>query len=402
MKRVYKLTPVREYDVAGVESWLEDMARRGLYLKKFRPLFCTFERGEPGEVRYRLEPHRRVLDDELPQSMLELYEQFGWDCVDEVNCSMLIFSTRNPDAPELHTDPELQETQWRKLYKSARNGFVANLLLALVILAFAGYLLLGGGTPVKSLIVTSVFSLALLELWVIAQLMVSIPDLSLLSAAARRLKEGVPLGHRAVYPRRRPWAVPAFLVSLIVLLVMIVGNYILPFTGGGIRPLDEVQNFTPLSLASLEGPGYQPDAYVSVGTDYANFSRQEHYLLCWHQWEVVETGKWSEDGQWTRMEIQWYDLALPFLARSLAQEQLEAATRLEDDIWWTAPTDETRTWNITQYPGQGLDYLAVAREESGRFQIAAAALDGRTAVVRYTGQGNLSDHLEEIAAMVHP
>lgn len=402
MKRVYKLTPVREYDVAGVESWLEDMARRGLYLKKFRPLFCTFQRGEPGEVRYRLEPHRRVLDDELPQSMLELYEQFGWDCVDEVNRSMLIFSTRNPDAPELHTDPELQETQWRKLYQSARNGFVANLLLALVVLAFTGYLLLGEGTPVLSLVETSVLPLALLELWVIAQLMVSIPDLSLLSAAVRRLKEGIPLEHRAVYPRRRPWAVPAFLVSLLVLLVMIVGNYILPFTGGGIRPLDEVQDFTPLSLASLEGPDYQPDAYVSGGTDYANFSRQEHYLLCWHQWEVVETGKWSEDGQWTRMEIQWYDLALSFLARPLAQEQLEAATRLEDDIWWTAPEDEERTWTITQYPGQGLDYLAVAREEGGRFQIAAAALDGRTAVVRYTGQGNLSDHLEEIAAMVRP
>lgn len=402
MKRVYKLTPVREYDVAGVESWLEDMARRGLYLKEFRPLFCTFERGEPGEVRYRLEPHRRVLDDELPQSMLELYEQFGWECVDEVNRSMLIFSTRNPDAMELHTDPELQETQWRRLYQSARNGFVANLLLALVVLAFTGYLLLGEGTPVLSLVETSVLLLALLELWVIAQLMVSIPDLSLLSAAVRRLKEGIPLEHRTVYPRRRPWAVPAFLVSLIILLVLIVGNYILPFTGGGIRPLDEVQDFTPLSLASLEGPDYQPDAYVSGGTDYANFSRQEHYLLCWHQWEVVETGKWSEDGQWTRLEIQWYDLALPFLARPLAQEQLEAATRLEDDIWWTAPEDETRTWNITQYPGQGLDYLAVAQEEGGRFQIAAAALGGRTAVVRYTGQGNLSDHLEEISAMVRP
>lgn len=251
MKRVYKLTPVREYDVAGVESWLEDMARRGLYLKKFRPLFCTFERGEPGEVRYRLEPHRRVLDDELPQSMLELYEQFGWDCVDEVNRSMLIFSTRNPDAPELHTDPELQETQWRKLYKSARNGFVANLLLALALLAFTGYLLLGKGTPVLSLVEDSILPLVLLELWVIAQLMVSIPDLSLLSAAVRRLKEGVPLEHRAVYPRRRPWAVPAFLVSLTILLVLIVGNYILPFTGGGLRPLDEVQDFTPLSLASL-------------------------------------------------------------------------------------------------------------------------------------------------------
>ena len=403
MKRVYKLTPVREYDIAGVESWLEDMARRGLYLIKFRPLFCTFQRGEPAQVRYRLEPHhRRVLDDELPQSMLELYEQFGWDCVDEVNRSMLIFSTRNPDAPELHTDPELQEAQWRKLYQSARNGFAANLLLALALLAFTGYLLLGEGTPVLSLVESSVLPLALLELWVIAQLMASIPDLSLLSAAVRRLKEGVPLEHRAVYPRRRMGTTIGFLVSLLVLLVLIVGDYILPFTGGGIRPLDGVQDFTPLSLASLEGPGYQPNAFVSGGTDYANFSRQEHYLLCWHQWEVVETGKWSADGAWTRLEIQWYDLALPLLARPLAREQMEAAARLEDDIWWAAPEDEERTWTVTQYPGQGLDYLAVAREAGGRFQIAAAALDGRTAVVRYTGQGNLSDHLEEISNMVRP
>ena len=402
MKRVYKLTPVREYDVAGVESWLEDMARRGLYLKKFRPLFCTFERGDSGEVRYRLEPHRRVLDDELPQSMLELYEQFGWDCVDEVNRSMLIFSTRNPDAPELHTDPELQETQWRKLYQSARNGFVANLLLALALLAFTGYLLLGEGTPVLSLVEASVLPLALLELWVIAQLMASIPDLSLLSAAVRRLKEGVPLEHRAVYPRRRPWAVPAFLVSLMILLVLIVGNYILPFTGGGLRPLDEVQDFTPLSLASLEGPDYQPDAYVSDGTDYANFIRQEHYLLCWNRWEVVQTGQWDEDGTWNRMEIFWYDLPAPlsFLAEPLAKEQLEHSMKLDEDIWWRADPSEGGTWSVTQYPKAGADDLALARREGTPFQTAAAALDGKVVLVQYTGHGDLADHLTEIINMI--
>ena len=400
MKRVYKLTPVREYDIAGVESWLEDMARRGLYLKKFRPLFCTFERGKPGAARYRLEPHRRILDDDLPQSMLELYGQFGWDCVDEVNRAMLIFTTCNPDAPEIHTDPKLQEAQWRRLYRSSRNSFVLDLLLALVLFVFIGYLLLGTGTPVLNLVEQSILPLALLELWCLAQLMVSIPDLYLLSAAVRQLKEGVPLEHRTVYPRRRPWTVPSFLISLAVLLILIVGHYILPFTGGGMLPLEGVRDFTPLSLASLEGPDYQPDSFEAGGVDYANFSRQEHTLLCWHQWEVVESGKWSEDGRWIRLEIQWYDLALPFLARPLAQEQLRAAARLDDDIWWAAPEDETHTWTITQYPDRGLDYLAVAREESGWFQIAAAAQDGRTAVVRYTGRGNLADHLEEIAAMV--
>ena len=51
MKYVRRLTPTQPYDAAGTESWLADMARRGLHLKKFRPLFCTFEQGEPREVR---------------------------------------------------------------------------------------------------------------------------------------------------------------------------------------------------------------------------------------------------------------------------------------------------------------------------------------------------------------
>ena len=42
----------------------------------------------------------------------------------------------------------------------------------------------------------------------------------------------------------------------------------------------------------------------------------------------------------------------------------------------------------------------MARRADGAFQIAAAAGNGKSAVVRYTGSGSLADHLEEIAAMV--
>ena len=31
MRRIYKLTPVSLYDIRGVESWLEDMAKRGFF-----------------------------------------------------------------------------------------------------------------------------------------------------------------------------------------------------------------------------------------------------------------------------------------------------------------------------------------------------------------------------------
>lgn len=41
-------------DAEGLESWLEDLALQGLYLKTFRPLFCTFIPGPVKKTRYRL------------------------------------------------------------------------------------------------------------------------------------------------------------------------------------------------------------------------------------------------------------------------------------------------------------------------------------------------------------
>ena len=44
-------------------------------------------------------------------------------------------------------------------------------------------------------------------------------------------------------------------------------------------------------------------------------------------------------------------------------------------------------------------FLAVAREDRG-FQVAAVSRGARAAVVKYTGNGDLADHLDEVMAMV--
>ena len=58
MKHIYKLTPVSMYDAQGLESWLEDMAKRGLFLKKFGSIWCSFEKGPAQALRYRVEPDK--------------------------------------------------------------------------------------------------------------------------------------------------------------------------------------------------------------------------------------------------------------------------------------------------------------------------------------------------------
>lgn len=403
MKSVYKLTPVSDYDIQGIESWLQDMALRGLYLKKYRPLFCTFAPGPARKTRYRIEPCRRAMDDDLPCAMLDLYEEYGWECVGDINREMLIFSTQDENAPELHTDPAIQGEQWKKLYKRARRATITTPLLTLLIIWCAGVQLFEHGTPITNLITTVSLPLVLLCIC----LLVSLPSVFVqkrdLGLILRQLEDGVPLEHRAPYPKRNLSSPAYFTVIVLLWIALILGQYILPLTGGKLQPLSDLQQFPLLSLAQVEGETFTPYTMASDGyVDYANFARQEHYLLCWNSWEVVQTGQWDEDGTWNRMEIFWYDLPAPlsFLAEPLAKEQLEHSMKLDEDIWWRADPSEGGTWSVTQYPKAGADDLALARREGTPFQTAAAALDGKVVLVQYTGHGDLADHLTEIINMI--
>ena len=403
MKSVYKLTPVSDYDIQGLESWLQDMALRGLYLKKYRQLFCTFPPGPARKTRYRIEPHRRYLDDDLPCAMLELYEEYGWECVGDINREMLIFSTQDENAPELHTDPAIQGEQWKKLYKKARTGTYVVPLSFVVVTVCAAAALFEHGTPLMNLLTTA--SLPLVLMWVC--LLLGLPSVFAkkrdLGLILRQLEEGVPLEHRAPYPKRNLSSPAYFTVVVFLWIALILGQCILPLTGGKLQSLSALQDFPLLSLSQVEGEEFIPISTASEGyVDYANFTRQEHYLLCWNSWEAVQSGAWIGEELWNRMEVNWYDLPAPlsFLTQPLAKEQLEHSMALDEDIWWRADPSEGGTWRITQYPEAGADYLVVARREGTAFQTAAAALGDKVVLVQYTGRGDLSQHLNDIVAMI--
>lgn len=399
MKHVYKITPVSVYDIRGLESWLEDMARRGLILKRLRPAFSTFERSPAQSLRYRVEPCMRGLD-EVPQAMLDLYEDFGWDFVCGVNSELLVFATQDPGAPEPHSDPELQGQLWKKLYRARRRNFFADLILTLILLVAVPFMLFYRGMPVLALLTTVapiwilflVFSLVWLpDLW---------SDAQRLGLLVRQLEEGVPLDHRSAYPRRRWREVIYTIIVLVSAAAILTVQTILPLTGGEVRPLDSLTAFTPLSLAEVEEEGYSPDHFVMDGKDYANFCALEHYLLCWNQWEVVQSGDIEPD-EWVRMEIDWYDLPgwLSPLSAPLARELLEEAMGLHQDIWWTSK-NQAQVWTVTYYPREDAGLLAVADSGPGGFQIAAVSRGDKAAVVKYTGNGSLADFLDELADMV--
>lgn len=396
---VCKITPVSVYDVRGLESWLEDMARRGLFLKRLRPAFSTFQRGPAQPFRYRVEPCRRIMDDTPPQAMLDLYQDFGWHFVCDANSELLVFSTQDPEAPEPHSDPELQGALWKKLYRSKRRGFLFILAVTLALLVLLPVFLFGKGAPTLTLLTTTAPILIVYLVFFLVTLPGYWAEAQRLGLIVKQLEEGVPLDHRSAYPRRR-WSEIATLVTTLVLFAAVITvQNILPLTGGGVRPLEDLTAFPALSLAEVEGEGYVPDIFVMEGRDYANFCEPSHYLLCWNQWDVVQTGDIEPEG-WVRMEINWYDLPAPlsFLSAPLARELLDSAMGLDQDIWWT--DNAGAAWTVEYIPHPEAGFLAAARREDGGFQVAAVSMGDRAAVVRYTGRGSLTDHLDEICNMV--
>lgn len=399
MRRAYKITPVSLYDVRGLESWLEDMARRGLFLKKLRPTLSVFARGQVQFLRYRVEPCRRIMDDAPPQAMLDLYQDFGWTFVCDTP-ELLIFSTENPEAPEPHSDPELQGVLWKKLYRSKRRLFLFELVMFLAAAAFTPYLLFGKGTPVLALLTTSASVLLAYLPFFLIVICGEWTDLRRLALIVQQLEEGVPLDHRSVYPRRRWGEMATLVIAVLLFAALVIVQNILPLTGGGARPLDELTAFVPLSLADVEGEGFTPHTFVMNGRDYSNFCAVDHYLLCRDQWEVVQTGSIHPDDR-HRLEIQWYDLPgwLSPLSAPLARELLDKTMGLHQDIWWT-DEGRDRVWTVQYYPREDASLLATANNGPGGFQIAAVSQGSRAAVVMYTGNGDLAGHLDEIMSMV--
>lgn len=380
MKRAYKLTPVSMYDVHGLEKWLEKLAAQGLFLKKYRPLVCTFTRDEPRRVRYRLEPcHCGVVGP--PDDMLDLYQEYGWQHVGGVNHEMVIFSCSDPHAPEPHTDPDIQLEQWNELYQKARREFHQMCVLTLVCLAICTAVLFWGGTPLSNLLIPQNSTMILIIFFFLRplkELAVNFTRARELAAVIREL-EGTPKKHLLWFPSRQffSWlSTVIFAAALFLLLVLLV------------RPdLDQSRPIasSPLTISMLEQrPSYE---------DRNSYGRPCWSPLCWHQWAI-----WQFQSD-SSLYIEWFDLPnwLSFLAVPSARDLMNDAMKLDDVVWSKkGPT----AWVTREYPETGADWLSVADSEDGVYHIAAAAQGKKVVRVRYSGPSDLADHLDDIVAMI--
>jgi hypothetical protein len=259
-KRAYRLAPCPAYDIEGTESWLEDMAEKGLVLSGdgfFAGVAC-FWKTEPRQLRYRLEaaPEGTGLwsgNGGLPaEEAVEINEAYGWKYVANRG-QFHIYCTDDPSAREMHTDPDVQALALNIANKRAR----ANMITALIYFMIFPLIHLRGGVLLTAVHMGSGLMLGGLLLVLIALGRTVARVLHL-----RRLRKRLSAGeapHRKNWRRRALYhrlSRPIFIGLTIIWLGFFFQGWSNENLGGNIMPLEEFTGQIPFAtLADMVPAG---------------------------------------------------------------------------------------------------------------------------------------------------
>ena len=388
---VRRLIPVDYLDLAGVELWLEEMAAKGLHFQGVGVFFAHLQAGQPARVRYHAEPTEEKGD--LPPAQTAEYGDMGWTYVGQLG-HLALFRTDDPDAPDFHTDPVAQSYTLDRITK--RLSRAVWLLLALMA-ALAAFLVWGAldsafGPVLRLVKFSSLYSgtVLLLELVFILHFTWEVWGLCRLR---KRLRAGVP-AQRPDRWRHTGLVRQGYTLLLSVAALIQIGSTAAYFAGVTKWDLELSALDRPapvLSLAELEGDGYAPDPFGYPGyegPDRNNFVSYERKPLA-RIYQVDQAG--TVAGERSRLDLEWYDLTLPFLAGPLLEDLMDY------ELYDLRYVPEWYTMEELSAPG--FDQLVVAEDVDYGGQWLFARLGRRVLCLDYTGDHDLTEHLDRVAAL---
>jgi len=139
IRHAYRTCPCPSYDIEGIQTWLEDMAARGLILEAdgaFLGVF-TFQRSTPQKLIYRLIPVKvpqgifsSTAEDPDPEEQ-DFSQACGWEYLVRYG-QFYIYRATDPNARPLHTDAAVHDLALGALKKQQRSIFISELIWLLI------------------------------------------------------------------------------------------------------------------------------------------------------------------------------------------------------------------------------------------------------------------------------
>ena len=325
-KKVRRLLVDERWHIGEHESWFSDMAKEGFHLKKVGWLFAYFEKGDPKDVRYRIDTssNRKITEEEK-----ELYRQSGWDYVTKFGEFTLFSSATELNAPELHTDPAEQAQTLKSFDNKLKNSTIAVVVMALILIGmqFALWFLLSG--PIYSLVEGSAITYITTSLLFSGFIYMMVRGVFSIRKLRNHLKEGRPINHNASWRRSRRVKMTFTIAVILLAAVGAVISWIPIF-------IDRTENLPPkssdLPFVRLADVEQNANLVREVGFDEENRDRLNEYHYHWSpfapvQYETNESGIIPDEvmerhsGEYSpSIRTQVYKLTFPSMSENFIEE----------------------------------------------------------------------------------
>lgn len=321
-KFVKRVIPFESCDIPAIQNWLEDMAEKGLFFKECGVFFAKFEKGEPKDMRYRLD-FCDVVACDIPEEKKELYERSGWNVVGDFKNDCVVICTDDPDAPEIYTDCELLAKPLKSIISKYRIYLAALCVMLLTALAHCGLpnavrvIRFLGYIP-KPFFAAVLILLALLA----AEIIFGAARLIKLKAMAKRIKNGadIPNGEKGGFSR----AVGKVLIPLAIPIIVAWAAFVL-LPDNAADSDAEITDFSALPFPTCEDLGWKCDeqrssAYGSDSVDSTIVNKR--YFL-------------SQNGD-VNFRTEYVDMNSEHAAKLLSEDKIERLKQYDEASYNTA------------------------------------------------------------------
>jgi len=399
-KRVTRFYMTDVSRMGETESWLTDMAAQGLHLVKlgWGTILATFEKGEPADVRYRVDIDMHP-DSPKPEK-LALYAESGWEFVCKMGTWQQVYrSPETRNAPELHTDPVELSYNVAAMKRRVHLLYILSIVCCLLAIGFHIFTWLMPDKPVLNFVenmVANTFTNFVLMTWLALYLIGSTQAMSRL---VRQLQDGHPINHRAKW--RRGWVASYFIIMLlgVVGIALPIGS----LAGRGRELLPAVtDDVRILRLTDIEtDDGYIPQEPMTMENDYVagNYLQTKWSPLAPVMLQSDERGgvpgrNWVEyDTVYApSLSFKYYKLTLPFLGAAMLDE---LAVNLRE--WNEERADIAPPRPVETIQTDAADIMRLQYATSGFFDIYAQK--GSIVVsVRYSGEESAETVVKAVEA----
>lgn len=415
-KTIYRMLPVSLYDITGLEQWLEEQANLGLSPTRIGSYATFSQNGLPG-TRYRLEPWGKMGTEPSPEQ-LDLYRSAGWEYAFPIARTFFLFYTTDPNATELHSDFATRGQSLDRLARRVKRLRMKLLITIPIAILFILAILFwpASGFDIQPdrwarlplLLLTFANPLFLTLLFAACfEIPLGFRNYRILLNTHQALKEGLPPPPSPGLHKKHATKQVMRSIVQILLILLVSLSLIIKFT---VRGGESISNFdlpyVPLSAVEDE-PLFTYEELFGESYRYSedkNLAKRQFSLLAPKWYEVsqylhsaqagTQTNSFSpnsEDGKYRyspSLYMTRFSLLIPGLSKPVAMSQLDAYRSI--NLHWT--------YEEIDYPGT--DFIILAQEDRGVWQMAALGSGKEVAVFCYGGQKKLSDCLDLLVDMV--